>query len=47
MHGPKWPFLLILFVYEPSVVFVKYWDSVTPRLERVYSTLYCRGVYEH
>ena len=27
MHGPKWPFLLILIVYEPGVVFVKYWDS--------------------
>ena len=28
MHGPKWPFLLILIVYGPSVVFVKYWDRL-------------------
>ena len=26
MHGPTWPFLLILIVYGPGVVFVKYWD---------------------
>ena len=28
MHGPKWPFLLILIVYGPSVVFVKYLDRL-------------------
>ena len=28
MFGPKWPFLLILFVYGPGVVFVKYWDRL-------------------
>ena len=26
MYGPKWPFLLILIVYGPSVVFVNCWD---------------------
>ena len=28
MHGPTWPFLLILIIYEPGVVFVKYWDRL-------------------
>ena len=28
MFGPKWPFLLILIVYGPGVVFVKYWDRL-------------------
>ena len=28
MHGPTWPFLLILIVYGPDVVFVKYWDKL-------------------
>ena len=27
MYGPTWPFLLILIVYGPGVVFVKYWDK--------------------
>ena len=26
MYGPKWPFLLILIVYLPSVVVVHCWD---------------------
>ena len=26
MHGPKWPFLLILIVYGPGVVVVNCWD---------------------
>ena len=26
MHGPKWPFLLILIVYGLGVVIVNYWD---------------------
>ena len=26
MYGPKWPFLLILIVYGPSVVVVHCWD---------------------
>ena len=26
MHGPKWPFLLILVVYGPGVVVVNCWD---------------------
>ena len=26
MHGPKWPFLLILIVYGPGVVIVNCWD---------------------
>ena len=26
MFGPKWPFLLILIVYGPGVVFVRYWE---------------------
>ena len=28
MHKPTWPFLLILIVYGPGVVFVKYWDML-------------------
>ena len=28
MQGPKWPFLLILIVYEPNVVIVDYWDRL-------------------
>ena len=28
MFGLKWPFLLILIVYGPGVVFVKYWDRL-------------------
>ena len=28
MYGPTWPFLLILIVYGPGVVFVKYWDRL-------------------
>ena len=28
MHGPKWPFLLILIVYGPIVVVVNYWDRL-------------------
>ena len=27
MYGPTWPFLLILIVYGPDVVFVKYWTG--------------------
>ena len=27
MNGPKWPFLLILIVYGPGVVFVNCWDK--------------------
>ena len=36
MFGPKWSFLLILIVYGPGVVFVKYWD----RLSCVWGRLY-------
>ena len=28
MFEPKWPFLLILIVYGPGVVFIKYWDTL-------------------
>ena len=28
MHGPKWPFLLILIVYGPDVVIVNYLGQV-------------------
>ena len=28
MHGPKWPFLLILIVYGPGVVVVNCWDRL-------------------
>ena len=28
MHGPKWPFLLILIVYGPGVVVVDCWDRL-------------------
>ena len=27
MHGPTRPFLRILIIYGPGVVFVKYWDK--------------------
>ena len=27
MHGPKWPFVLILIVYGPGVVVVDCWDK--------------------
>ena len=26
MYGPKWPFLLILILYEPGAVVVNCWD---------------------
>ena len=28
MYGPTWAFLLILIVYGPGVVLVKYWDRL-------------------
>ena len=28
MYGPTGPFLLILIVYGPGVVFVKHWDRL-------------------
>ena len=36
MFEPKWPFLLILIVYGPGVVFVKYWDRLLCVLDRLY-----------
>ena len=36
MFGPKWPFLLILIVYGPDVVLVKYWDMLPCDLDRLY-----------
>ena len=35
MYGPTWPFLLILIVYGPGVVFVKYWDTLPCDLGQV------------
>ena len=36
MFGPKWPFLLILIVYGPGVVFVKYWDRLPCDWDKLY-----------
>ena len=36
MFGPKLPFLLILIVYGPGVVFVKYWDRLPCDCDRLY-----------
>ena len=41
MHGPKWPFLLILIVYGPGVVIVNGWDMfcILGRAPRTKETL--------
>ena len=41
MFGTKWPFLLILIVYGPDVVFVKHWDRfcILGRAPRTKETL--------
>ena len=41
MHGPKWPFLLILIVYGPGVVIVNCWDRfcILGRAPRTKETL--------
>ena len=36
MFGLKWPFLVILIVYGPGVVFVKYWDKLPCDWDRLY-----------
>ena len=36
MYGPTWPFLLILIVYGPGVVFVKYWDRLSYDWDKLY-----------
>ena len=36
MYGPKWSFLLILIVYGPGVVFVKYWGRLPCDLDMLY-----------
>ena len=36
MYRPTWPFLLILIVYGPGVVFVKYLDMLPCDLDRLY-----------
>ena len=48
MHGPKWPFLLILIVYGPCVVIVDYWDKfvlwVELPVQRRLCPIFVRGV---
>ena len=36
MQKPKWPFLLILIVYGPGVVFVKYSDRLSCDWDKLY-----------
>ena len=36
MYGLTWPFLLILIVYGPGVVLVKYWDKFPYDWDRLY-----------